>query len=437
MNRSYSNYLTMSLSVAAMLVIIGVAFAAGLMLAPAMNRNAQAAESPAVVKAVAGPAQQTALDSDQVLAAYEQAFTGLYREAIPSIVSIRVQREISQEGLSRFFEFPDPNDNEDSPDSTPKEGEEPDIPEEFFFGGGGSGFVWDTEGHIVTNHHVVAEANDIEVIFADDTRVKAELIGSDPDADVAVIKVDRPAAELKPLTLGDSDALEVGQLVVALGNPFGQEFTMTTGIVSAVGRTIRSGNSQFSIPEVIQTDAAINPGNSGGPLLNRAGEVVGINSQIVSQSGMNSGIGFAVPSDIVQRVVPTLISGDQYEYAWLGISGNTLTVEAAEFRDLAADTRGAVVFEVTADGPADKAGLQGVDTSLDEESEAFRYSGDIITAINGQSINDMSDLITYLVEETAPGDVVTLDVIRNDGTPEQVEVTLGVRPDLDAASEIE
>ncbi|HMQ52325.1 MAG TPA: trypsin-like peptidase domain-containing protein [Anaerolineae bacterium] len=437
MNRSYSNYLMMSLSVAAMLIIMGAAFAAGLILAPSVNSDVLAAESTGEIKAVAAPAQQGSLDSDDVLAAYEQAFTGLYRDALPSIVSIRVQREISREGLSRFFEFPNPDEDEDAPDSTPEEGEEPEIPEDFFFGGGGSGFVWDTEGHIITNHHVVADANDIEVIFADDTQVKAELVGSDPDADVAVIKVDLPAAALKPLAIGDSDALEVGQLVIALGNPFGQEFTMTTGIVSAVGRTIRSGNSQFSIPQVIQTDAAINPGNSGGPLLNRAGEVIGINTQIVSQSGVNSGVGFAVPSDIVQRVVLTLISGDEYEYPWLGISGNTLTVEAAEFRKLDTDTRGAVVFEVTTGGPAEQAGLEGVDTSFDEDSDAFRYSGDIITAINGQAVHDMSDLITYLVGETAPGDVVTLDVIRNDGTQEQVEVTLGVRPDLSAASEIE
>jgi 2-alkenal reductase len=258
--------------------------------------------------------------------------------------------------------------------------------------------------------------------------IKAEVVGSEPDADLAVIKVDLPAAELKPVTLGDSDTIQVGQLSIAIGNPFGQEFTMTSGIVSGVGRTIRSGNSGFSIPEVIQTDAPINPGNSGGPLLNRQGEVIGINAQMLSQTGASSGIGFAVPINIAKQVVPTLVKGESYEYPWLGISGGSLTVEAIEFRKLPAETRGAVVTGVVEDGPAAKAGLLGPDEDLPLESEEFLFGGDVITAINGEVISDMNDLITYLVEETQPGNKVTLDVIRGDGTEEQVEVTLGVRP---------
>lgn len=431
-NRIYSSYLTMSISVVAMLVIIFVAFVSGLLLAPSVNGDAQAAALPETIESAQPPAQ-VAVNGDDLIVAFEQVFTGMYQDNLPSVVNIRVTKKVDRDSLTRFFEFPEPRgEDEDKPEGEEKDApnpeEGPDIPEEFFNQGGGSGFIWDEDGHIVTNHHVVAGATDIEVTFADDTRVQAELVATDPDADLAVIKVDLPASELTPVRLGDSDKLAVGQLAIAIGNPFGQEFTMTTGIVSGVGRTIRSGNSQFSIPEVIQTDAAINPGNSGGPLFNRAGEVIGINAQIVSRTGSNSGVGFAVPINIAKRIVPTLIQGEEYEYAWLGITGNTLTAEVAEARNISPSTRGAVVVEVAENGPADKAGLQGRDESLDVESEAYLSSGDIITAINGQSLFDMSDLITYLVEKTQPSDTVTLDVIHDDGSQEQIEVALGVRP---------
>jgi S1-C subfamily serine protease len=287
----------------------------------------------------------------------------------------------------------------------------------------------------VTNHHVVNNATDISVTFANGETISAEVLGSDPNADLAVLQVDLPASELQPVPLGDSSSLQVGQLAIAIGNPFGQEFTMTSGIISAVGRTIRSGNTLFSIPEVIQTDAPINPGNSGGPLLNRQGEVVGINTQIISRSGANSGIGFAVPINTAKQVVPTLIRGEQYEYAWLGITGRTVTPDIAEIMELSEDTKGALVIAVSEDGPAEKAGLQGTDqiSNTDEEQE---IGGDIITAIDGQSIDTMDDLITYLIAETRPGDTVTLDVIHADGQQEQIEVTLGIRPtDLSAESE--
>lgn len=440
-SKNHSTYIAMSISVVAMLFVIAGAFVGGLLLAPSVNVEAQAAENLPGQPVDAPPALQTSSSTD-VLGAFEDAFTDLYQDTVPSVVNIRVTKRFDTTDLQRFgFPFPDPRDDEESeeeavPDSeeaTPESEEEGEglIPEEFFNQGGGSGFVWDEEGHIITNHHVVDGATAIEVIFADDTRIPAELVGSDPDADVAVIKVDPSAASLQPIAIGDSEALEVGQLAIAIGNPFGQDFTLTTGIVSGVGRTIRSGNTQFSIPEVIQTDAAINPGNSGGPLLNRQGEVIGINTQIISQTGSNSGVGFAVPINIAKRIVPVIVEGDDFEYAWLGISGNSLTSEAAEFRSLDADFRGAVVAAVAEDGPAAEAGLQGRDQSLDEVSDAFRFSGDIITAINGDPINDMSDLITYLVKETRPGDVVELDVVHDDGSQETIEVTLGVRPSLD------
>ena len=433
-NKNHSTYIAMSISVVAMLFVIGGAFAGGLLLAPSVNSEAKAAEmAPAQPVEAAQPALQTSSSTD-VLAAFEDAFTDLYQDTVPSVVNIRVTKEFDTTDLQRFgFSLPNPHSEEEPNDeATPdSEGEnDQQLPEEFFSQGGGSGFVWDDEGHIVTNYHVVDGATTIEVIFSDDTRVPAELVGSDPDGDVAVIKVDPTAVSLQPITIGDSEALEVGQLAIAIGSPFGQDFTLTTGIVSGVGRTIRSGNTQFSIPEVIQTDAAINPGNSGGPLLNRQGEVIGINTQIISMTGSNSGVGFAVPINIAKRIVPVIIQGDDYEYAWLGISGNTLTSEAAEFRNLDADFRGALVAEVTADGPAAKAGLQGRNESLTASSDDYVFSGDIITAINGEPINDMNDLITYLVDETKPGDVVALDIIHDDGSQESIKVTLGVRPSL-------
>jgi 2-alkenal reductase len=187
-------------------------------------------------------------------------------------------------------------------------------------------------------------------------------------------------------------------------------------------------NSGFSIPEVIQTDAPINPGNSGGPLLNREGEVIGINTQILSRTGVNTGVGFAVPINIAKKVVPALIAGEEYEYAWLGIGGSTVTTEVNEFRELPMDTKGALVFSVVEEGPAAEAGLKGRDTSLSPDDEAYPFSGEIVTAINGEPVHGIEDLITYLVAQVKPGDVVTLDVIEDDGATTQVEVTLGVRP---------
>jgi len=217
---------------------------------------------------------------------------------------------------------------------------------------------------------------------------------------------------------------------MAIGNPFGQEFTITSGIVSAVGRTIRSGNSQFSIPEVIQTDASINPGNSGGPLLDRQGRVIGVNTQIISRSGANSGIGFAVPINTAKRVIPALIEDGRYEYAWLGISGTTLTPDVAELMDLPRDTRGALVIDVTVDGPAEKSGLQGSDRSQRLEGVEYRLGGDIIVAIGDAAIQNIDDLIIYLVDNSRPDDETVLEVIRGEGEREKIKVKLAQRPGL-------
>ena len=223
-------------------------------------------------------------------------------------------------------------------------------------GGTGSGFVLDTDGHIVTNNHVVENARRIMVTFADDTTAEAQVVGTDPDSDLAVIQVDVPASDLQPVELGDSDTLRVGQRAIAVGNPFGFEQTMTTGIVSALGRVIRQ-ESGFSLPQLIQTDAAINPGNSGGPLLDSQGQVIGVNTLIFSESGSNSGVGFAVPVNAVKRVVPSLIAIGRYADPWLGIQGGSLTPLIAEALDLPVD-RGVLIQVVIPDGPAESAGLQ-------------------------------------------------------------------------------
>ena len=217
-------------------------------------------------------------------------------------------------------------------------------------------------------------------------------------------------------------------MAIAIGNPFGQEFTTTTGIVSAVGRTIRGGNTQFSIPQVIQTDAAINPGNSGGPLLDRLGRVIGINTQIISRTGASTGIGFAVPINAAKQVIPELIEHGEFAYAWLGISGNTVRREILELMDLPSETRGALVIDLARSGPAETAGLAGASRTEETAIGLAPVGGDIIVGIDGSPIKSMDDLITYLIENTRPGDRIAVDVIRDGGEAATIEVVLGTRP---------
>lgn len=352
---------------------------------------------------------RAALEEAQVLvAAYEDVLNSIYQRVLPSVVHIQVRTQVSGGNGLPF--------------------DHPNLPEDFFGGGEGSGFVWDDQGHIVTNNHVVDNATQVVVLFADGTRTEAEVLGTDPNADLAVIKVDVPAEGLLPVPLGDSSQLRVGQLAVALGNPFGLENSMTSGIISALNRSINSGQSSFSIPEVIQTDAPINPGNSGGPLLNRLGEVVGINTQIVSRSGSNAGIGFAVPINIAKRVVPELITEGSYEYAWLGISGQTVTPAIAELMKLPEETEGALVMAVVEDGPADEAGLRGSDERASVDGAQARFGGDIIVAIDDKPVRGMEDLIVHLTDLTRPGDTVKLKVIRSGGETTNIDVILGARP---------
>jgi 2-alkenal reductase len=291
-------------------------------------------------------------------------------------------------------------------------------------GGTGSGFVLDTNGHIVTNNHVIEDAEQILVRFADDTLVEAELVGADADSDLAVIRVDVPADLLRTVQLGDSSRLRVGQRAIAVGNPFGLEQTMTTGIISALGRVVRQ-ETGFSLPLLIQTDAAINPGNSGGPLLNSRGEVIGVNTLIFSNSGSSSGVGFAVPVNTVKRVVPALIATGRYADPWLGISGLSVTPVIAEALALPVE-QGILLQEVVPEGPADGAGLRANDQQVEFEGTPLPTGGDIIVAIDGLEVRDMDDLIVYLAG-TAVGQTVTLDIIR-EGERQSLDLVLGERP---------
>lgn len=297
--------------------------------------------------------------------------------------------------------------------------------------GTGSGFVIDSQGHIVTNNHVVEGADYIEVAFVDNTVLSAELVGRDPDSDLAVIKVDPSAIALAPVQFADSSEVFIGQEVMAIGSPFGagQAFTLTTGIVSGLDRSLRQAN-QFSIPELIQTDAAINPGNSGGPLLDRAGRVVGVNTAILSESRTASGVGFAIPANTVRRIVPYLVADGAFDHSWLGISGTTVGATQIEAMNLPDDVRGAIVSEVVRGGPAAAAGLRGATDAVNTPFGPVVVNGDIIVAIDDQPITQMSDLIAYLESRTLPGDTVTLRIWR-DGQYLDLTVTLQARPTSD------
>ena len=303
-------------------------------------------------------------------------------------------------------------------------------------GGSGSGFVFDRDGHIVTNYHVIEGADLLEVDFPSGLKVWADLVGTDLDSDLAVLKVDVPADQLRPLALADPATIMVGQTVIAIGNPFSLNSTMTIGIISAKGRVLDSlresgTGGYFSAGDMIQTDAAINPGNSGGPLLNLNGEVVGINRAIyteatnITEQPVNSGIGFAISVSIVRNVVPEIIAKGFYDYPYIGItSREQLALQEIEALGLP-QTTGAYVIDVADGGPADKAGIQAGQTPT--EFAGLESGGDLIIAIDGQPVNVFGDLIAYLVVNKQPGDQVTLTILR-DGETKEVTVTLAKRP---------
>ncbi len=291
--------------------------------------------------------------------------------------------------------------------------------------GQGSGFVYDDAGHVITNHHVVDGSETVTVKFSDGSAHEGTVVGSDPYTDLAVVDVDAPASLLEPLQLADSDELEVGDGAIAIGSPFGLEQTVTTGIVSALHRQITAPTESggFSIDDVIQTDAAINHGNSGGPLLDFEGRVIGVNSQIESESGGNVGVGFAVPSNTVERIASQLISGGSVEHAYLGVGIDTITAAVAEELEL---EEGAVVTNVRSGTPAADAGLRAASGSRLVDGRPVPTGGDVITEVDGERVRD-ADELRRAIDAKRPGDTVELTVLRQ-GEETSVEVTLDARP---------
>lgn len=361
-----------------------------------INRDSQ---MPASIPVVITPPANTALPEQPIDLEYQDTLlTSLYERVGPGIVSIQVYGQMG-----------------------------PSL---------GSGFVYDKEGHVITNYHVVEGAQELEVDFPSGMKVRGEVIGTDLDSDLAVIKLNAPAEALFPLEIGDSDQLKVGQTVIAIGNPFGLSGTMTLGIVSARGRTLESlrqtqDGTFFSAGGIIQTDAAINPGNSGGPLIDLKGQVIGVNRAIRTTNSTaggepsNSGIGFAIPGNIVKRVVPSLIETGSYDYPYLGVSSREeISLLEQEILKLP-QASGAYVLEVVPDGPADRAGL--IAGNQPTNIPNLLSGGDLIIAADGRPVRVFGDLLAYLMENKSPGDTLVLTILR-DNEQKEVTITLDKRP---------
>jgi 2-alkenal reductase len=319
--------------------------------------------------------------------------TDLYRELTPGVVNIQVLVADSPGGVGM---------------------------------GTGSGFLLDEQGHIITNNHVVAQAAELIVVFYDGSEAKAEIIGLDDDSDLAVIKVEQQPSGVRALPMADSDTVQAGDWAMAIGNPFGLGSSVSLGIVSATGRSIPSGATPFAIPQAIQTDAAINPGNSGGPLLNLAGQVIGVNAQIrTTGAGVNTGVGFAIPSNVVRHIAPVLITRGYYEWPWLGVEGATVNLLLMEANQL--DTQfGAYISTVLEGGPADQAGLRGTQQVVTVNGVRTPTGGDVVVEIDGQPVKNFDDLLGEIAFKQ-PGDEVLLTILR-DGQRLQRSVNLEARP---------
>ncbi|RNJ79291.1 MAG: PDZ domain-containing protein [Nitrosopumilus sp. H8] len=291
--------------------------------------------------------------------------------------------------------------------------------------GVGSGFVYDTRGHIATNSHVIDDAERVTVTFLDGRSYDAEVVGADEFTDLAILRADVRTDLLHPLSIGDSSRLKVGEAIAAIGNPFGLSGSMTSGIISQLGRLLPS-DSGYSIPDVIQTDAAINPGNSGGPLLNMRGEVVGINTAIQSTTGEFTGVGFAVPSQTILKIIPTLIGSGEYEHPWIGISGRDIDTDLA--RALGVDDAvGFLIVTVIDDSPASRAGLVGSNGTMTIDDSTWPVGGDIILGVDGIEVRQIDDILIHLQRSKAVGDEMTVEILR-DGEIIHATITLQERP---------
>ncbi|WP_316506038.1 S1C family serine protease [Nitrosopumilus sp.] len=295
----------------------------------------------------------------------------------------------------------------------------------------GSGFVYDDQGHIITNNHVVRDAQKIVVTFTNGYSYNAEVVGTDTSTDLAVIKIDDvdEASMPNPLSLGQSSKIRVGEQIAAIGNPFGLSGSMTSGIVSQIGRLLPSENSGFSIPDMIQTDAAINPGNSGGPLLNMYGEVIGINTAILSATGEFIGVGFAVPSDTASKIIPSLIESGKYDHPWIGITSRDVDPDLAGILGLQ-DAKGVMIITIVTDSPADNANLGGSDQTKIIDGIEYQIGGDVIVSVDGKEVRKIEDILIHLQREKSVGDAIELEVVRSGdpGKTETVTVVLGLRP---------
>jgi serine protease Do len=404
----------------------------GLPAVPSISVSlAQPASQPAPI-AAAPAAVAPNTSSTEIVAALEGTLQQIYDQVNPSVVNIQVVQK-QEVTAPTFPEIPGMPFPFFEPPTTPQGSQE------YYRQGAGSGFVWDKEGHIITNNHVVDGADKISVTFYDGTTVSASVVGTDPDSDLAVVKVDVPADRLQPVQVADSSQVKVGQLAVAIGNPFALEGTMTVGFVSALGRLLpvesQGGQgSGYSIPDVVQTDAPINPGNSGGVLVDDQGQVIGVTSAIISPIGTSAGIGFAIPSAIVEKVVPVLIESGHYDHPWLGVSGISLNPDLADAMRLSSGQRGALVVDVVPGGPADEAGLHGSDRQVTIDGQDVRVGGDVIVAIDGQTVKEFDDVVAYLARAAEVGQNVSLTVLR-DGKEQTIQVTLATRPKSEAQSE--
>jgi len=380
-----------------------------------------------------------------------QLFEKLYKQVNPSVVSIYVRIPNTPvnpsgngngNGLPNFPTLPAPKSDGGTPAPTlPPDnsgngnganpfGNQQQPP---FSAGDASGFIYGTDGYIITNSHVVQDADRIEVTFADDTTVTAKVVGIDRDSDLAVIKVQTDASRLIPVTFADSDKLVIGQRVFAIGNPFNYANSMSTGIVSGLNRRLDSqastngGQDTYQIPGLVQTDTAINPGNSGGPLFDTTGAVVGINTLIESQVRQSSGVGFALPSNLVQKFVPVLIKNGTVDHSYLGIQGGDLTVDLNTLMGIDPNQHGVLISTVTSGGPADKAGLLASTVKKSLDGVSIKVGGDIIVAVDGTPIHHFVDLLGYLFTKTDVGQKITVTVLRN-GKQIDVPITLEARP---------